>query len=71
MIWMDFEPAGLCDKVVPARINAQFLMQLSGIFLGVYIFHVHGGENLKSLTPDIRKAIRMPSYEVVDFNGNG
>jgi dihydroxyacid dehydratase/phosphogluconate dehydratase len=68
---MVFELVGSCDKVVPARINALVLMQLPGIFLGIYIFHVHGGENLKSLTPDISKAIRMPGHEVIDFNGNG
>jgi hypothetical protein len=38
---------GLNDRVIPARINADSLCKLSGEFHGIFIFHVHGGENLK------------------------
>ncbi len=38
-----------CDTldIIHARINADSLCGLSGVFLGIFIFHVHGGENLK------------------------
>jgi len=49
-------------QLIPDRIIIQVHVQLSGLFLGIYIFHVHGGENLKSLTPDIHKARSMPTY---------